>query len=451
MFSDVVGITSAMKSIIASSNLGVSRAKARKFIAMYPNEATLLFSLLLRIEGFAPPAPLRAVVTTNTDSWEAILGTLIFYTYKKEANKFKYYYSTLPYNWQVIIFLTFSKNILASISNYRLLYEYLPDVYTEEKIVSLVIMPEIVGDHFQLQNVNREHCDISYPFKVYRGAKNFTISRLKYYINYGTRVVSNINQKSVKDAIISKMGQGRYGAIVVPHRIPGYKYKRAVQIVMYGEPEDILALYQGRKYTLGNVTVHKDVKEIATISSDEDMLSFLTTNRIGQHYFIIGDEGISNISLKSEFVHARCIDYITDEEYTPLGVICDYKGVVYRVLFNVLGSDILEGIVGRYIRLQMDMYQGVVIRVSFNSVVKVWSIYGEYCKMCGRSSRVHSTNGVCVSCVTKLRARLATGSISEFDYNGEPFTVVVANYQIVGGNKKVNYTLLEGQGVLPLW
>lgn len=451
MFSDILEVTRGLKSIVANTNIAVSRSRCKIFIEKYPKETTFLFSLLVRVEGFAPPTPNKSVHTENTDTWEVIFGTLLFYVYRKETSRFFMYYKSLPYTWQVIVYFTFAKNILASIGTHKYLYSVLPDVYTEDTLISMIELPEAMGDMFVTQNIKREAVTtITYPVNVYRGSKNFKISNIKFFLNYGTKIVSNVHQKTTKDLILSKIGRGRLGALIVEHRKQGFKYKKEVQVVAYGSPEDILSMYQGKTFDLANVTIG-DVRLMKEVNNDKEMKLFLTDNKITDDYFVISKEGISSTMLHSEFAIAKCIDFITDTNYNPIGVICSYLEETVKVYFNVGNTQLIDGLSGRYVKLQVYKFGAHVMRVNFNSVVNVWSSFSESCKICGTTHKTHSSNGVCRSCVSTLRHRVYTGGVEVYSLAVEPFKVYLENYEVIGDGTKVSFNLVEGQGVLPLW
>lgn len=451
MFSDILGVTRGLKSIVSNTNIAVSRSRCKVFIDKYPNEATLLFSLLIRVEGFAPPTPNKSVHTENIDTWEVIFGNLLFCIYRKETSRFFMYYKSLPYNWQVIVYFTFAKNILASIGTPKYMYSVLPDIYTEDTIVSMVELPEAIGDMFVTQNVKREHVTtITYPIKIYKGSKNFKITSIKFFLNYGTKVVSNVYQKTTKDLILSKIGRGRLGALVVEHRKQGFKYKKEVQIVAYGTPEDILGMYQGKLFDLSKITIG-DVRFIKEIYNDTEMKEFLISTRVTDDYFVISKGGISSTILHSEFITCKCIDYITNVDYTPIGVICSYLGETYNVYFNVGNTQLIDGLSGRYMKLQVYKFGDSIIKVNFNSVVNIWSNFSEVCKICGSTSRVHVADGICRYCMNKFNNRVHTGGVESYLTDVEPFKVYIENYEVIGDGTKVSFNLVEGQGVLPLW
>lgn len=451
MFNDLDSINKQLKGIAYSSSIAVSRGRVRKFLEAYPEEALFIFSCMLRFDGYMPPQPKVSYTAEIPESWETVFGTLLYHINKEDPNSFNRFYATLPYNYQLLVYFTFSKHTVISVTE-KFLYLTLPNVYLEEELISMVELPEFVGEAFSIQNIKRgNQTSVQYPIDVYRGNKTFNISNLKYFVNFGIKSSSNLPTKKTKDDVIALLGKGRYGALITAHKVQGYKYKQQVNCVLYGVPEDIINVYQGKPFNRENVHIHKDVKYVATIENDEQLLEFFKANKMSVRLLFFGTNGLYNIKLKTEFVNAKCIDYITDAHYNPVGVVCRYGGIDYNVYFNVGRTTLIDSIQGRYVRLQVHKFNDIVANISFNSEVKMWSGYAPNCKICGTTSSQHHSSGVCHRCFYQLRGKLDVGAIRDYEVTTKPFELQVRNYSVVGDGTKVSFKLLEGQGVLPLW
>ena len=449
MFSDIDKIKDAIL-YVQSTTVSAKRVRLASLCEL--PEATLLLSIMYRLSGQAIPAPYRGIETDNEDTWDIILGNLVYYCMEGDKD-FKRYYTSLPFSWQVVVHAVLSKRILTSVGDSFFL-ESIHDLYSTDKIVSMVTLPTVVSSDFSTQFIRKGYAiGTKYPLKVLKVPKNIGTKHIKYFVNYGKKIITNARSKTSRKQLVEFSGHGRVGIIFTEHKVRGYKYKTTISPLFVGTIEDILSLYKGTPYTTNNIALGPLVKENVTLGSDSELGAFLKDNQNG-NFLYMSSSGVHNISAEEEYLSLPCLDYILDDDYNPIGVVVEYEGVEYKLRFNVGSTDLVDGISGRYIRCKVKSIKGTIISMNYNSVVGKWSKLHDSCVCCGQIRTKHYRNGVCSSCVYRFMQNLQVGNLKAYTYNGEAFTLPLKHndtmYQVVAEDGVVSYMHVGGQGILNL-
>ena len=454
MFRDVAKLCKHFLYVQSTGSIAISR---RRFPTLCNEpEATLLLSIMYQFNGSNMPTPQKAVYTKVEDTWDIILGRLVYYCLE-EDKKFKQYYLSLPYEWQVIIHAILSKRILNTVGE-NVFLSNIEDLYNKDTIIARVTLPSLVDSAFTHQYIRKGSAKaITFPLTAYKVPKNVIYKNLRFFVNYGTKIITNAKSLTSKKEILNRFGHGRYGLIFVESKRKGYKYRTNVTPVFKGDVKDIVSIYKGEKTDMSKIYVFNNIVKYKECDSNEN-LTDLFTNNPKVNFLFVNNFGIHNITVQEDFVTLPCVDYLLDKDFTPKGVVAIYKeGTHLNIYFNVGRTDLIHGIEGRYIKCKIKTIFGVVISTSFNSVVPKWHTKYNCCKCCGEVTSKHKSHGICSSCDYKFRRNIITGNIAGIKSEGIDFDYIINIYeptfsQFLVSRKDgfINYKCIYGQGILTL-
>jgi len=445
MFEKPDQLSKALIKVDTLPSIVMKRSKLLEVISEFPEELPVILSLSYRLKGVYLPNPTKRSIIGGTSSWEVIFGTILYYYRREDISNIHKYYKALPYTWQVILYYSINKTIISSIGN-KALFEALPTIYTEEELISLVTLPEALNQSFSMATLrNKDKEEILLPVKLYSGLKAQNMKKLVYLINYGTKVITNTKSNSARYDILNKLGKGMYGVIFTEHKLKGYKNRKGTDIVATGTIEDIMRAYRG--VDIGDIAIK--LKYLGEFNSMEEISNILVPMKNTNNILVLSNNTIQSVKLNTETVTLKVIDYITDKDFTPIGVTCDYYDKEVKVYFTVTNTTLVNGITDRFIKVNMHKYLGEVIKVIYQSTVPKVSL--DSCKCCMKYNTRLTKTGLCIGCLLTIRRNLSSGRLQDTPYNGEEFKLLVRNYEVLGNTKDIQYKLLKGQGVLDLW
>lgn len=448
MFSNITQLRKDLLYVQGASSIAIARQRMPLLNSI---EMNIILSLMYRYKGITPPSPRRETTKTNTDSWDVIFGMLIHHC-EDGTSKFKQYYLTLSYDWQVVLHAILSKRILRTVGDTTFL-DSIETLHSKEALMGMITLPSVLPYSYETQFIRKGTNKVSFPISAYKVGKQVNISKLKFLVNYGTKTITNTRKTSSKKEILSNDGVGRVGVIFTEHRVKGYKHRTTVCPLLKGQIDSILSLYKGKYYDNKNITILPSMKYEGTFNSKEELGKFIKTN-YKKNFLFLSKEGLCNITTTDTYVELPCIDYILDDEYNAIGVKVKYNDEVYDVYFNIVDSQLNEGILGRFIRCNVRAIEGVIVEVKFNSVVNKWHKLYDSCLCCGTINTKHAKNGICSRCIRKFIKDIQTGYISYRAVDTEDISLLLnvdgSNYQINVVDKCLEYKLIKGQGVLNL-
>lgn len=444
MFEKPEQLGRALIKIDTYPSIAVKRNKFSFIVQEFPLETSFIFSTSYRFSGCVVPSPVKSTAPKTTEGWEVILGNVLFYLHRKDNYSLNKYYLTLPYTWQVIVYYCVNKTIRTSIGASKYL-ESLKELYTEEALIALVVLPETISEAFEVQHIKKNKTEtITAPIELLCGLKRQNMNRIFYLLNYGNKVISNNTSSASRANVVNTIGAGRYGVLFTENRKGGYKYKKIQDIIAIGSVEDILNAYKGN--TTENLNIK--LKSLGVFNSIQEVAEEIKGLKNTQHLLMKTKSGFHTVRLLNEVKTAKVLDYITLKNFKPIGVKIELDEEVHNVYFNVQGTSLVNGIRNKYIRVSVKSFNNKVVRAVFNSVVKDGEV--KQCVCCGNYSNRTSKVGLCLQCSINFRRRLSTGEVLPFTYSGSEFLLDVWNYSIVGDGKQVSFNCNSGQMILPL-
>jgi len=445
MFSKPEALSRALVKLDTLPSVAIKRTRLPGLISEYIKECEFLFSISYRFGGTFVPSPIKSSSLASTDTWDVIFGTVLYYIHRDDMTSLTKYYKSLPYTWQLLVYYGVNKSIITSIGIPRFL-DMLPELYSEDTLISMVLLPETLNDNFSIQNIKRTKSkELMFPVTLYSGYKYQNMNKLYYLLNYGTKVVSNNYSQSTRGEVLSSLGNGRYGVLFTTSKVHGYKSRYKPTIVAVGSIEDTLSAFKGS--TVNSLKLYP--RYVGEFSTPKELAKHLLSTNNTNNMLLLSKGIISTISFKDEVKIVKVIDYITDEEYSPIGVVCEYNNEFIKVYFSVKSTPLVNGITRKYIRVSLKLYEEEVVKVMFHSVVKDSSV--KECALCTKNAIKLSKNNLCFGCVLRLRRNLDIGDIGKASYKGTEFQMYVRNYLVSGDGSETKYELIKGQGVLQLW
>lgn len=444
MFSKPEQLGRALIKIDTYPSIAVKRNKLIEVVDLFPQETSFIFSVSYRFSGCVVPSPVKTQTPKITENWEVIMGNILYFLHRQDNTAINKYYLSLPYQWQVIVYYCINKTIRNSIGATKYL-ETIKELYTQEDLIAMVVLPETISDAFEVQQIKRNSVEtITAPIEILQGLKRQNMSHIYYMLNYGTKIVSNNKYNSSRASILSNIGAGRYGVLFTESKQQGYKYKRVQDIIAIGTVEDIINAYKG----ISTANIDVKLKSLGIFNSIEDIAKQIKDLRSTQHLLLKSGTGLHTIKLIDEIRTVKVVDYITSEDFKPIGVKIEINENTYPIYFNVSNTSLSNGIKNKYVRVIVKTFYNDIVKVIFHSVVKDTDM--KQCALCSKYVSRISSSGLCLGCTMLLRKKLSTGEIMEYDYSGFSFISDIWNYTVVGDGKTVSFNCNTGQMILPL-
>lgn len=451
MFRDERVVRHIATKLLRISNLNALKARQKEYKTLldsFYDEVKLLVSMSLNIKNPMGLKTKHNNYKTDKDHSE-ILGEAWYYYYTDNLPILYRYVYSLPMSWQTILHMVFSKSIITSITEDYVL-ESLDTYYTNVELMYHIVLPEVIEDEeLEVQTVTKKQGELIFPVYTFMPHKAVNINKLEFLLDSGGRQKSSSKQISVRKEIKNALGFGRYGCLFYTSKKVKYKYKRNISILVKSSVEVIKNILKGLQVNFEDI---EPIYPHTVLNNKQEFFEFVKKNH-RRHIVVIGSGGVLKATPLVTYRTAKIVDYITNEDYEPIGVVASLDNQEYRMFFDVTKTDLIHGIKDRFVKLQIKTIEGELVDVSFNSVPSAWSTDYACCRACGEVISKHKKDGVCSSCCYKLEKEILRSTFGSLE-NCMEFSITLNTkdhhedtclYDIAHKDHKTVYVPVKGQ------
>ena len=339
------------------------------------------------------------------------------------------------------------------------------EYYKISDLLPYIELPDVLenSNAFTIQSIKREIInEITYPFYLYRIPKNTSYKQVNYLIKrIDGSVVSNITSGKVRQTIMSNVPTNEFGLIGVQLKEKGYSRKYKFMPVYYSSDyKAVLNLYKSKDYVelnneLDTLKLDYPLFKVSpiTINNEDELIHLFKKAKYNKKYVMVSNKGVELFKLNVIYDYAKIIDYIYNDNYEAIGLIVNYKDKNYKLYFNVMNTNYVDGIKGKYVKISVNEYKGIILNVFYNSEVKQWSKHFNECQLCRNVKSKHYKNGICNSCFHKL-GKFVNNLSGEYkeSCNVEFDKIYVEDYEVFADGKFIYFNPIYGSQLrLPLF
>lgn len=450
--------TLALVQCLTKQTLGQRKTRFLSIMEDYAEEVTIIYSLSVAMGINSTHSQKRYNNLENID-FEKDVGFMLFNMINGNKLTHREMYFHMSYSSQLLGWLISTKVLSVKFTETFLL-SIIPEIYTLPKLITMVTLPNLLesGELFQ-QGLSRNVVEnTTYPFyfiNIPKKVKRKT--RFMYLVKEGTKVISSTNSSAVRDNILQAVPYTQFGIIGLEMTAHGYQKKREfIPLYISEDVTHIKDLYRGvgdkpldpegfdtAKFFKGlplSIIIGKT--HLTKVAKDKnDIEEFLQKAR-KHHYVVFTKEGVTHLKPVISYHKVPIIDFILDENYEALGVVVDYSGQYIKVYFKVPDDLVQNGVIGRYIKLQVTEYGGIKMGHTYNGTIGQWNKSHSKCSMCGTVNYRYQRGGVCSHCFGQLQktALYSQGDLQVKYDIAVPFNIDISNYHIEGVAGELKFT-----------
>jgi hypothetical protein len=395
------------------------------------------------------------------------IGNILYFNFSENNKELKAHLSKLPFNIQKLLSVIISGKLVKSLSEEFLLSNIEQFVPMAEIMLDVDIPDFLDSSEYEVCSLARNKTEPStFPMKAIHIPKSVSSKKIAYLIKDGNKIVSNITSHKVRSSLLEVFSFTKVGVIGFMSKIKGYKHRYGFVPVLYSEdPIAIKKLYVGDGFSenisvpaLGVLQVPPEIlpvrfDKVFAVKSKNDFDNIPVKDKA--NLLFVSKEALGFFKPVQKFESAKIMDWLLDDDYNVVGVYVENDGEITPIKFNVKNTDIVVGgIKDRFITIRKTYIGDKCVKIEFGGVKPVWHTKWGHCKICGGVEAKHYSNGVCNSCVHRLR-RVSeyVVDVVELNFNSvDDFCIVVSGVEYSKEGENIVGKLLEGfkrQLILP--
>lgn len=388
----IVEFTSKLTTILHIDSISVRKAKILELLPTYQKEFDIVGSMALELPKTYKFSPKQYFIDKDFD-FTNDMGTFLWFYQNNDKKSINTMMSTVSLDVQIMFNTIFGRALLPKVTA-PFLYSHINHYYNMKEIYSMVELPKVadISNDYKVKDVGRNKVkSLKTPPYYWRNLPKGARSVGVYYITKDKGVItSNLKTKTVVNSITDKLKYTKYSLIVVVYKnskVLSYKI-----LAFLDGSVDLLKLYRGVPIALESV-VFTNTK---TTDSLDKVVSKNTTT------VVISEDGVVLLHPKVSYVTGSILDWITDDDYNPVGLIVEYQDNSYDFYIKNFGDLLDSGLQDRTVVLKVQEVLGEVVSVNFNGIKRLWHTEYKHCQICKSVGSKHRFQGICKRCFAKI-------------------------------------------------